>query len=378
MDREYVLIETKSPDGYFGLDTPLTVKLTASEEEGWRLVVTPDEGDTANYYEAGTEIQTDTVSGLEYLTLTIKNRPYEFLAVKTDETNADIKLTGAKFKLYKQTSTGSSTGWSNDAMAWDGNDILETDQNGRIPHLDNQLPAGTYQLREQAAPDGYSKLSGNIDFTVSQSGRITLGNHPNNVVLTGPVEGIGNQAGKLVYTLTIPNDPIPLIIKKVDESNGSLEGAKFSLSKRTSGQSGSGGPMWSSLEGEASANNTIDMTAKSETSLSDLPAGTYRLEETKAPAGYIIQEKYHYFVIDSDRTVTLCDENGRKVTGNSWRNAILGQKDGIYTITIKNHPGAELPDAGGPGTALLYFFGSMIMCLAGAGLIMKKRKMVSS
>ena len=39
-----------------------------------------------------------------------------------------------------------------------------------------------------------------------------------------------------------------------------------------------------------------------------------------------------------------------------------------------NTPGAALPDTGGVGTTLFYLLGMMLTGLAGAGLVMRKRR----
>ena len=48
--------------------------------------------------------------------------------------------------------------------------------------------------------------------------------------------------------------------------------------------------------------------------------------------------------------------------------------DGELTIVVGNEPGAALPNTGGPGTTLFYMIGLMLTALAGAGLVMKKRR----
>ena len=42
-------------------------------------------------------------------------------------------------------------------------------------------------------------------------------------------------------------------------------------------------------------------------------------------------------------------------------------------LTISNPPGRELPPAGGPGTDIFYLIGILLIALAGAGMVMKKR-----
>ena len=52
------------------------------------------------------------------------------------------------------------------------------------------------------------------------------------------------------------------------------------------------------------------------------------------------------------------------------------EKDGTDPegFRIANEPGAVLPNTGGSGTNLIYLFGIMLTGLAGAGLVMRKRR----
>ncbi|MBQ7534630.1 MAG: hypothetical protein IJT43_03325 [Stomatobaculum sp.] len=409
----YVLTETAAPQGYCGLPDTLRFQLVADTEHGWTLDILESSEDIDEYYKVGHEVETDPGSeeSTEYVTLTIKNCPYVFQAIKTDAAD-DSPVKGIVFNLYTWKTVGGHADWYG-PMAWEGSSALITNKDGLIPHLDSSLPAGTYQLREFTA-DGFSTVD-DIDFTVSQLGVITLGTHPESVTLKGPDKGIGDQAGKLVYTLTIPNVPLPLKLKKVDMSGKALTGAKFSLSVKN-GKSDDGHPIWAMVEGY----NEIDLTDKSEIDLSLLPTGTYRLEETVAPEDCIILVKYHYFEIDRDRTVTLCDENGAfkktddvtfgnfeerksslyiidsggqyakldedavfdpdavyyvKTECSSWGNAALsGSLAEGYIITVTNTSGVGLPATGGPGTRVFTILGGLLAAGAGILLLFRVRR----
>jgi len=121
--------------------------------------------------------------------------------------------------------------------------------------------------------------------------------------------------------------------------------------------------------------------------LGGLGIGHYRFEETNAPAGYIISTKYTYFEVykeESALKVRLTDENGsplkdqneQEVTQTDTAQLSSETVEGktVYKITITNNPGVALPNTGGPGTNMLYFFGIMLAGLAGAGLVMKRRR----
>lgn len=112
-------------------------------------------------------------------------------------------------------------------------------------------------------------------------------------------------------TLTFENQPLnSLVIKKVDATDGHvLQGAKFRV-RYFEGVTGTGGTTIG--EYETSTNGTIVITG--------LKAGTYIVEETHAPAGYIID--------DAPKTVYLSGKEQAAVTVE-----FANQPDSGLTIT---------------------------------------------
>ena len=89
--------------------------------------------------------------------------------------------------------------------------------------------------------------------------------------------------------------------------------------------------------------------------------GRYKLEETDPPTGYVKSEGPYFINVSGDGT-------GDNVEGTVLYASVEG-----HVFTIENTPGAALPSTGGPGTSLIYFLGIILTCLAGAGLILRKR-----
>ena len=129
---------------------------------------------------------------------------------------------------------------------------FRTDDKGQIK-LSN-LKDGWYKISEKEAPDGY--------------------------VLSDEVQEIYVKAGE-EKEVTFENTPLSaMVIKKVDAVTGKvLQGAKFKVSY-LSGESGTGGTVIG--EYTTSVNGTIVINR--------LKPGTYIVEETKAPDGYIIND----------------------------------------------------------------------------------------
>lgn len=106
----------------------------------------------------------------------------------------------------------------------------------------------------------------------------------------------------------------------------------------------------------------------------------YELKELSSPAGYVITNGSVYFKAIHEGTNTylrLTDQDGNMLIGEEGGavldNAGATVAENELSISIKNEPGAALPNTGGPGTGLIYLLGFMLMAIAGAGLIMKRK-----
>lgn len=113
-----------------------------------------------------------------------------------------------------------------------------------------------------------------------------------------------------------------------------------------------------------------------------LAAGTYKLEETKAPDGYnkltenvSVEAKQigetatttnTTFYLDGDGNITQTETN----TSVTYTNSDYA----VTPVAVVNFTGAELPSTGGIGTTIFYVIGSI--CVIGAGiLLITKRRM---
>ena len=345
-DVPYILTETDAPQGWYGLQTPVTITMSNREihvsdaDDSWYIVD----------------------NGAAMPTLTIKDRPCEFRAVKKDGSTGQ-GLAGVIFALHKQVTVDGVTAFDLNPMP--GYEALTTSEDGTIPGLDNSLPAGTYELREKAAPSGYEDLSGCIRFSVSKTGVIRLiGTEqqpvPEGVVLTGPVE-TEDSDGTVSYELTVPNyRKADITLQKADEQGRELTGARFTLCRFEK--------TWQTVSGY----EDIDMTQTAVKAIENLKSGRYRLTETAAPEDFIILSSHVYFNIGFDESgdvkITLTDEEGTGANTN-----INASADGIR-ITVKNDRGAALPSTGGPGTRIFMILGGVLTAFAGAVLLQRSRQ----
>ena len=132
----------------------------------------------------------------------------------------------------------------------------------------------------------------------------------------------------------------------------------------------------------------------------NLREGRYQIVETKSPAGYILEDEVEMFFTIENSVVIWTDENGNVIQtdetvpgsepdqgGNEGEPGGDEIAAGIkpdhveyddLTFTVGNKSGASLPDSGGAGTNLFYLIGCILTMLAGAGIVMKKRKRESA
>ena len=109
-----------------------------------------------------------------------------------------------------------------------------------------------------------------------------------------------------------------------------------------------------------------------------LPDGYYKISETEPPAGYVKTQNNDIYFDIVNGVITRYDKgytDSSRVEISEETNAvnITYSKSG-KSFTVGNAPGAALPNTGGPGTTLIYLFGIMFTGLAGAGLVMRKRR----
>jgi uncharacterized surface anchored protein len=192
-------------------------------------------------------VSKDNPNGVASITVTNKKEVTtgDLEVIKTDESGK--RLAGAEFDVF------------------DANNQLvgkvTTDANG-VASLSN-LPFGTYKLIETKAPAGYELDATPHAVTVSKTdpnGKVSITVKNKLEVTTGDLE----------------------VIKK-DEAGTRLAGAEFEV-----------------YDNNDQLIDKITTDANGVASLSNLPFGTYKLIETKAPAGYELDATPQYVTIAKD------------------------------------------------------------------------------
>ena len=166
---------------------------------------------------------------------------------------------------------------------------------------------------------------------------------------------------------------ITVTIKKVqeddlgNESADFLPGATFRLEKYTTAEYNEKDPAW--VEADHTISDKAGNAGTGTFEFEGLDAGFYKLVEVKTPAGYVKASEDPTFEIRANGSNEL-----EVVFADDTEGVVHQLSENTYQFG--NTPGAPLPHTGGRGTALLYLLGALLVMLAGAGLVVRRRKLV--
>ncbi|APX73289.1 SpaA isopeptide-forming pilin-related protein [Companilactobacillus allii] len=167
--------------------------------------------------------------------------------------DSEYSLEGAVYDLYEV---------GNDVAIKTG---LTTDADGKIS-ISNLAP-GEYYFKETTPPSGFQLNSNEIPFTIT-------GDTTTPIQLTGRDDPISEPLGSI-------------LIQKLDlETGHKLNGAEFEITQTSGNEVGK---TWTTT---ADDNGLYHV--------SDLPYGTYTIQETKAPDGYILDSSIREFTISAE------------------------------------------------------------------------------
>lgn len=113
---------------------------------------------------------------------------------------------------------------------------------------------------------------------------------------------------------------------------------------------------------------TSDSNGKIE--LGALARGKYYLVETSAPAGYILLSAPVEITVAASGVTYTQEGSTLPLNGNGISHV---EGTDLYTLTVTNNAGVELPNTGGPGTRLFTILGSILILGAGALLWRRRR-----
>ena len=290
---------TLSDASSFATNEKFKVMVPVSSAQNLKTTITVNVKATGNvnkayeYKSSDTSVQNVYGNALYPTTSNLSAKTTLNLATsKVSITKIDSKtkkgLAGAKFVLYDNSGKQITT-WTSTTGA----------------HRIQNLPNGTYTLKETKAPSGYKISKESTTFTISDTNRD----------VTVKVENT-------LYSKVS-------IIKIDSKTKVALAGAEFVLYDN----SGKKITSWTS-------------TGKAHV-IQNLPNGTYTLKETKAPAGYKISKESTTFTIsDTNRDVTVKVENTAltKLVNIVKIDKSTGQPLAGAHLIVKNEKGETIAD----------------------------------
>ena len=368
--EEYILTETAAPYKYLSLIDSLTIKV----ENGTLYV----NGETAAAEGACYSIkQVAEPTATDMPTVTISNRAFTLTAVKKDAVNNEA-ISGVTFALYNETTDYYTGNPMRDYYPKDGFETLVTDENGVIPKIDlDHLAAGTYYLHETGTPTTYQQADYDIRLTISATGQVTIQKAVSTYdsktktyswtfsdIESTEAEVITEADGNV--TLVVKNQPAKGVqVLKVGDGlkTNPLSGAEFALYKIT--QISDDQPKDGEtpiLTGTTDEKGILNLGALDSST-------TYYLYETKAPDGYNMLTAPVRIITMSGGKISAYLTGPLDVT-------TIEEEDRteVVRIQVSNSSGYELPSTGGPGTWLYTILGSILICLAGASLLLMRRR----
>ena len=157
-----------------------------------------------------------------------------------------------------------------------------------------------------------------------------------------------------------------VVVNKVDQAGHPLDGAQFTLTKKT--------------KNGTDVVKTMDVnTTLTQFTLSGLDDGEYTLTETVTPAHYNTIDPIT-FTVNADHTITWETERREDILTSLSGDKKVGEitftsskTDGTLTTNVINNIGTTLPGTGGIGTTIFYVIGGGLMVAAAILLITKKR-----
>lgn len=356
---DYTLSETRAPQGHYGIEAPLTLRLESSGS-AYTLAVTPAANapaDIADYY----VLNQNGADGMPELS--VKNRTYTLRFDKLDGENYD-PLPGVTFALHREVTVNGITEVDFTPIA--GYETLVTDANGVIPRLDQTLPSGIYYLEETATIAGYIRMNGFLRFSIGPKGAVEILTEGREDWLTKRIEG-----DTVIYTLAVPNvrELTQITLQKVGFDNRRPSLGDFPLSGAVFNVYESDGTTLLQLDGVTQQNLTDRGDGVFFTG--GLAPGTYYIEEVSAPPGYAKLPGMLQLTVSADSAAL----QSTWVNGNPTHSVgtVTGDSNSGFTMTIRNSTGYELPSTGGNGLAPLYLLGGLLTLAAAALLFLRRR-----
>lgn len=184
----------------------------------------------------------------------------------------------------------------------------------------------------------------------------------------------GTIAQDTTATVTMNNIySVGLDIIKVDETDGSkkIPGAQFTIQKIKQTFTAN------DVEYDGAESDPITTNGQGEAQFTGITKGYYEIHESKIPDGYVSTSDGCFYIKVDEGQIKLLDKDLSIKDLSNWvaTKTVVGNVSlTAKTATVKNTPGAALPNSGGPGTKHFYILGALMTALAGVWYVMRRRR----
>ena len=356
---DYTLQEKTAPSGYLLNPTVYKFTIGADGKVTWTGDVKPSIVDDMGW---------------------ISDKPTQVIWEKEDSTT-HTALAGSGWTIEQEiTSAEGQVTWKtiNEVL-----DCTEAPCNASMTYKDEdpapgkflvkKLPVGKYRISETTVPEGYDKVGGPYEFTVTDSEEtVHVTNKPiGNTRKTGNVywgkvsseddtRYLAGSEWQIKYTPYDGRNAITVTITDCVAADGDTTGTCAKEGDK---------PDWA----------YDAYTTAGRIGLHNLPWGSYEMIETKAPDGYYADPNAVYvFEVGPDtpefQNVVIYKKNADGTTGDKIP-APSEQLENYPNQVISNEPGVVLPATGGKGNTLYTLVGVALIAISmlGCGLAMRKR-----
>lgn len=286
--------------------------------------------------------------------ITNRRRVNALTIKKIDSDDQTKVLKGAVFELHK----------------WNGKEFipikieeenwqLTTGEDGTV--VFNDLENGKYKVIEVKEPDGYVLDDKQKSFEIELPYKKGVP-EDESISVDDSSRLEDNSYSDVTKTVLNHRKTWEIIKSSSSSKNMTLPGAEFTLQPENIGDAAYYGK--SQDDGKVIWYKNSDFAEKDKITESEIVPGIYKLQELKAPTGYVLSQEIWKITIG---------QNGSWVeaTGIINRDNIV-EKGNKITCYFENTAIYELPSAGGPGI-FLYIIGGILLMMAGA-LILYKNK----
>lgn len=171
------------------------------------------------------------------------------------------------------------------------------------------------------------------------------------------------------------------VYKVIKGTNTPLSGAEFSLKELDPQGDGN-----TYLNNGKITQATIDPNDDTTFIFEGLQNGYYEIFESKTPEGYVQTGDSTFYVkvdnsaepkvlwLEKDSGSTVSNWSDMPNTNNTDVTGTVSHVPSTLQFTVGNVPGKELPNSGGPGTALYILLGGLMVVTAGAVLTLRRKK----